>query len=68
MVSEAAEKAQKEAEAAAVLILVVVEDGLRVAQVLQLVDGADIVLILVVVEDGLRGSIPRSPGDEACLS
>ena len=36
-----------------VLILVVVEDGLRVAQVLANVAGSD-VLILVVVEDGLR--------------
>ena len=37
-----------------VLILVFVEDGLRVNDVTELCEGEDEVLILVFVEDGLR--------------
>ena len=51
-----------------VLILVVVEDGLRVAHGVRLAGTNSAVLILVVVEDGLRDSSRRFKVDPMFLS
>ncbi len=52
---------------AAVLILVVVEDGLRV-EIITLERDGDDVLILVVVEDGLRDAVVMLDTGYVCLN